>query len=162
MEEVLLSNESLREFKIASTKATQDAYLKYKESENNKLIQISHITTLVIIALLAVAKENKIAGLLLIVSLISVFSSYICFYFYDFHNANVNTYAMLQAYAEAYGVNGLSEKDIEFFREEQKNFIKYRTSYRYLIVFSFIFIVLAIISIYSILPVQIIINCKGS
>lgn len=84
MSEVLPSNESLREFKIASTKATQDAYLKYKESENNKLIQISHITTLVIIALLAVAKEHKIAGLLLIVSLISVFSSYIYFYFLIF------------------------------------------------------------------------------
>lgn len=119
MSEVLPCNESLREFKIASTKATQDAYLKYKESENNKLIQISHITTLVIIALLAVTKGHKIAALLLIFSLISVFSSYICFYFYDFHNANVNTYAMLQAYAEAYGVNGLSEKDIVFFREEQ-------------------------------------------
>lgn len=153
MSEVLPCNESLREFKIASTKATQDAYLKYKESENNKLIQISHITTLVIIALLAVTKGHKIAALLLIFSLISVFSSYICFYFYDFHNANVNTYAMLQAYAEAYGVNGLSEKDIVFFREEQKSFIKYRTIYCYLIGFSFIFIVLATISIYDILPV---------
>lgn len=67
---------------------------------------------------------------------------------------------MLQAYAEVYGVNGLSEKDIEFFREEQKNFIKYRTRYRYLIVFSFVFIVLGIISIYDIFPIQIIINCN--
>lgn len=151
------SEEMLRQFKLTTIKATQEAYLKYKESENTKLLQVSHITVLVIVALLAMAKGNSIAGIFLVLAMISVFGFYICFYTSDFHNANVNVYAQIQSYAETYGFSNTEQPELI---HENKQFLDFRNRYRWMIIFSFAFIVLAIISIYNIFPIEIIINCN--
>ena len=109
------SDENTKQFQIETTKITQEAILKYKENESNKIIQIFHVTTAVIIALLAFTKGSLLSGLCLLAALAFMFIAYGCFCFSDFNFATVNVLSMLNAFAKVYGVDGLNEADkIEF------------------------------------------------
>lgn len=136
-----------KQFVIETTKLTQEAILKYKENEGNKLIQIFHVTTVVIVALLALTRESLWSGIFLVLALAFMFIAYGCFYFSDFNFATVNVYSMQQAFAQAFGLEGLSEADkIELQTRSFKAQV-FRYGYFTFLGLAFLFILLSIVSI---------------
>lgn len=143
---------NIENFNIDSIKATQEAYLKYKERENNKLMQILNITTVSIVGLIAIAKDNAIAGFCLTISLLCVFLAYICFYYYDYHNANVNAYSTTQSYAKTYNV--MLNPDISIVLEEQRIlFGQYSNKCKICIGISFLFIIISALQLFGFLNI---------
>ena len=136
-----------KQFAIETTKLAQEAFLKYKENEANKLIQIFHVTTAVIVALLALTRESLWSGIFLVLALAFIFIAYGCFYFSDFHFATVNVYSMLQAFAEAYRLEGLSEADKKEFQLRRFKAQAFRYGYFTFLGLAFLFILLSIISV---------------
>lgn len=134
-----------KQFAIDTTKLAQEAFLKYKENEANKLIQIFHVTTAVIVALLALTRESLWSGIFLAVALAFIFIAYGCFYFSDFNFATVNVCSMLQAFAQVYGVEGLSEADKMEFQIRSLKARGFRYGYFISIGLAFLFILLSII-----------------
>ena len=136
-----------KQFTIETTKLTQEAFLKYKENEANKLIQIFHVTTAVIVALLALTRESLWSGIFLVLALAFIFIAYGCFYFSDFNFATVNVYSMLQAFAQAYGVKGLSEADKIEIHTRSIKAQGFRYVYFISIFLTFVFILLSIVAV---------------
>lgn len=139
------TDKNKKEFLIESCKATQGAILKYKENESNKILQIFHATTAIIVALIAIFKDNYIAISCLILALFFIFVSYTCFYFSDFHFATVNVYTLLEAYAHSYEVEGLDAKSQLEKRQRLSKAKRYRKGYLYSILFVFLFIILSLV-----------------
>lgn len=134
-----------KEFQIETTKLTQEAFLKYKENERNKLIQIFHVTTAVIVALLALTKESIWSGIFLVMALAFMFVAYGCFYFSDFNFATVNIFSVIQAFSSVYGVDGLSGTGRLELKTRSLKARRFRYGYFIAIGLAFLSILLAIV-----------------
>ena len=145
--EVEQKDDIKKKFEIETTKLTQEALLKYKENEGNKLIQVFHVSTAMIVALLALTRDSIWSGIFLVLALVFMFIAYGCFYFSDFNFATVNVYSMLQAFAKVYGVEGLSEADKIEFQIRSLKARGFRYGYLISLGLAFLFILLSIISI---------------
>ena len=70
----------------------KDSFWKYKELENTKILQIFHVTVLVIIALFSeVIKNDIFAEYVLMLALIFIALGYFLLYLTDIYAANINT-----------------------------------------------------------------------
>lgn len=75
----------------------KDSFWKYKELENTKILQIFHVTVLVIIALFSeVIKKNIFAEYSLMIALIFIALGYFLLYLTDIYAANINTYVYIK------------------------------------------------------------------
>lgn len=75
----------------------KDSFWKYKELENTKILQIFHVTVLVIIALFSeVIKNDIFAEYVLMLALIFIALGYFLLYLTDIYAANINTYVYIK------------------------------------------------------------------
>lgn len=69
-----------RELLLKSYKLKRDIIERFKKEENNKFLQILHISSAIVMSLFTLANLNSIANLYLVCSVIFIFTSYYCSY----------------------------------------------------------------------------------
>lgn len=121
----------------------KDSFWKYKELENTKILQIFHVTVLVIIALFSeVIKNNIFAEYSLMIALLFIALGYFLLYLTDIYAANINTYAYIKESTPEADSTKIDE-DIKVYNEYAKkcrNLCLISVILSYLMIFASLFI----------------------